>query len=181
MSIIREVSRCYIPDFRTAIMNIFLDSQLWLWTNIIIYPHAYLPHSSLPSPSGVQLWLLTSNYLPYPHSMFVNGNPHYKYAFNSQACEQLNAWLKGFSLSSIEWPVIIQMVLACHVVHTHTELFRSRRTKRKWRKMWMKKMKRALRLMRMTCNHVLLSDVDLWMWKDSERHKIYIYLQDIGL
>jgi hypothetical protein len=26
----------------------------------------------------------------------VNGNPHYKRAFNSQACEQLNAWLGGF-------------------------------------------------------------------------------------
>jgi hypothetical protein len=26
----------------------------------------------------------------------VDGNPHYKHAFNSQACEQLNAWLGGF-------------------------------------------------------------------------------------
>ena len=26
----------------------------------------------------------------------VNGNPHYKHAFNSQACEQLNAWIGGF-------------------------------------------------------------------------------------
>ncbi|KAF8993375.1 hypothetical protein BDQ17DRAFT_1252964, partial [Cyathus striatus] len=26
----------------------------------------------------------------------INGNPHYKRAFNTQACEQLNAWLGGF-------------------------------------------------------------------------------------
>ena len=26
----------------------------------------------------------------------VNGNPHYKHAFNSQACEQLNTWIGGF-------------------------------------------------------------------------------------
>ena len=26
----------------------------------------------------------------------VNGNPHYKHAFNSQACEQLNAWIGWF-------------------------------------------------------------------------------------
>ena len=25
-----------------------------------------------------------------------SGNPHYKRAFNTQACEQLNAWLGGF-------------------------------------------------------------------------------------
>ncbi|KIM74585.1 hypothetical protein PILCRDRAFT_79958, partial [Piloderma croceum F 1598] len=26
----------------------------------------------------------------------INGNPHYKRAFNTQACEQLNAWIGGF-------------------------------------------------------------------------------------
>ncbi|KIM79083.1 hypothetical protein PILCRDRAFT_10740 [Piloderma croceum F 1598] len=26
----------------------------------------------------------------------VNGNAHYKHSFNTQACEQLNAWLGGF-------------------------------------------------------------------------------------
>ncbi|KIM73028.1 hypothetical protein PILCRDRAFT_81446, partial [Piloderma croceum F 1598] len=26
----------------------------------------------------------------------INGNPHYKCVFNTQACEQLNAWIEGF-------------------------------------------------------------------------------------
>ncbi|KAF8990839.1 hypothetical protein BDQ17DRAFT_1393067 [Cyathus striatus] len=40
----------------------------------------------------------------------VNGVPHYKHAFNTQACEQLNAWIGGFQtmlnriiLSNFNW------------------------------------------------------------------------------
>ncbi|KAF8996452.1 hypothetical protein BDQ17DRAFT_1392046 [Cyathus striatus] len=40
----------------------------------------------------------------------VNGVPHYKHAFNTQACEQLNAWIGGFqtmlnrmTLSNFNW------------------------------------------------------------------------------
>src|ERR1700733_5306132 len=44
--------------------------------------------------------------------------------------------LKGFSLSSIECPLIISdgSYMSC-CSYTHKELFRSRRTKRKWNKM----------------------------------------------
>jgi hypothetical protein len=28
----------------------------------------------------------------------INGVPHYTHAFNTQACEQLNAWLGGFQV-----------------------------------------------------------------------------------
>src|ERR1700729_1894049 len=78
--------------------------------------------------------------------------------------------LEDFNLSSIERPSIISdgSCMSC-CSYTHKELFRSRRTKRKWRKIGMKKMKRALMLMGMTCNHMSL-------WKDSERYGIYMYL-----
>ena len=39
-----------------------------------------------------------------------NGTPYYKHAFNTQACEQLNAWLGGFetmlrrmTLGNFDW------------------------------------------------------------------------------
>ena len=90
----------------------------------------------------------------------VNGNPHYKRAFNSQACEQLNAWLGGFQ------PILNRMTIDNFRWFLDVILFiqtqRVIQQQRKWRKMGMKKkMKRALRLMRMTCNHVSLFNVNL--------------------
>ena len=46
-----------------------------------------------------------------------NGNPHYKCAFNSQACEQLNAWLGGFQ------PILNGMTIDNFKLFLHVILF----------------------------------------------------------
>src|SRR6266436_1200372 len=47
----------------------------------------------------------------------VNGNAHYKRAFNSQACEQLNAWLGGFQ------PILNRMTIGNFRWFLHVMLF----------------------------------------------------------
>jgi len=47
----------------------------------------------------------------------ANGNPHYKCAFNSQACEQLNAWLGGFQ------PILNRMTIDNFKWFLHVMLF----------------------------------------------------------
>jgi len=47
----------------------------------------------------------------------VDGNPHYKRAFNSQACEQLNAWLGGFQ------PILNRMTIHNFRWFLHVMLF----------------------------------------------------------
>ena len=44
----------------------------------------------------------------------VNGNPHYKHGFNSQACEQLNAWIGGFK------DILNRMTIDNHMVSTRS-------------------------------------------------------------
>ena len=47
----------------------------------------------------------------------VNGNPHYKCAFNLQACEQLNAWIGGFQ------PILNRMTIDNFRWFLHVMLF----------------------------------------------------------
>jgi hypothetical protein len=51
------------------------------------------------------------------------GEPHYKRAFNTQACEQLNAWIGGFdsivkkmTVGNFDWFIHVMLFLHTQVV-----------------------------------------------------------------
>ena len=62
-----------------------------------------------------------------------NGNPYFKHAFNTQACEQLNAWLGGFeimlrrmSIGNFDW------FLHAMLFHHTERMIQRQQLKREW-------------------------------------------------
>ncbi|KAF9488764.1 hypothetical protein BDN71DRAFT_1402790 [Pleurotus eryngii] len=61
------------------------------------------------------------------------GNPYYKRAFNTQACEQLNAWIGGF-LTVLNQMTVSNFNLTMHVllfIHTQRVIAKQEEKKRK--------------------------------------------------